>query len=130
LDGAKQQRLYLESLLQQHQTVKGGLGSGDTSATSPDVLDKELLDLRTRLAAARSRYSEDFPDVVSLKQKIGETVKLKKDVEDDIAANQRAAKAASAAGTDSTDEVRYDSSAPVIQIRSQLKANELEIRNY
>src|SRR4029077_652504 len=80
LDGAKQQRLYLESLLQQHQSVQGGLGSGDASATSPEVLDKELLDLRTRLAGARSRYTEDFPDVVSLKQKIGETVKLKKDV--------------------------------------------------
>ena len=130
LDGAKQQRLYLESLLQQHQSVQGGLDSGDASATSPEVLDKELLDLRTRLAGARSRYTEDFPDVVSLKQKIGETVKLKKEVEDDIAANQRAAKAASAAGTASTEEVQYDSSAPLIQIRSQLKANELEIKNY
>ena len=129
LDGAKQQRLYLESLLQQYQTV-GGLGSGDTSATSPEVLDKELLDLRTRLANARSRYTEDFPDVVSLKQKINETVKLRKDIEVDIAANQKAVQAPSATAMASTDEVRYGSSAPMMQIRSQLKANELEIKNY
>ena len=95
LDGAKQQKLYLESLLQQYQTVQGRLGSGDATATSPEILDKELLDLRTRLADARSRYTEDFPDVVSLKQKIDETEKLKKEIEDEIATNQRAVKAAS-----------------------------------
>jgi succinoglycan biosynthesis transport protein ExoP len=116
LDGAKQQRLYLESLLQQYQTVQGGVGS--------------LLDLRTRLADARSRYTEDYPDVVSLKRKISETEKLKKEIEVDIAANQKAVQAASATGTASTDEVRNDSSAPMMQIRSQLKANELEIKNY
>ena len=130
LDGAKQQKLYLESLLQQYQTVQGRLGSGDTTATSPEVLDKELLDLRTKLADARSRYTEDFPDVASLKHKIDETEKLKKEIEDDIAVNQRAFKEASGAGTSSTDEVRYDSSSPMMQIRSQLKANELEIKNY
>jgi polysaccharide biosynthesis transport protein len=130
LDGAKQQKLYLESLLQQYQAVHGSLGGGDTAATSPEVLDKELLDLRTRLADARSRYTEDFPDVVSLKHKIDETVKLKKKIEDDITANQNAFKAASATGTVSTDEGRYDASSPMMQLRSQLKANELEIKNY
>ena len=130
LDGAKQQRMYLESLLQQHQTVHEGLGSGDTSATSPEILDKQLLDLRTRLADARSRYTEDFPDVLSLKEKIEKTVKLRKEIEDDIAAKQKAIKAASATDTDTTDEIQYDSSAPMMQIRSQLKANELEIKNY
>src|SRR4029077_590155 len=78
----------------------------------------------------RSRYTEDFPDVVSLRQKIDETDKLKKKIEDAIAANQKAITAASATGTAPTDEVRYDSSTPVMQIRSQLKANELEIKNY
>ena len=130
LDSAKQQKLYLESLLQQYQAVHGSLGGGDTAATSPEVLDKELLDLRTRLADARSRYTEDFPDVVSLKHKIDETVKLKKKIEDDIAANQKAVKAANATGTVSTDEDRYDASSPMMQLRSQLKANELEIKNY
>jgi succinoglycan biosynthesis transport protein ExoP len=130
LDGAKQQRMYLESLLQQYQTVHKELGNGDTSATSPEILDKELMDLRARLADARSRYTEDFPDVVSLKQRIEETEKLRKEIEDDIDANQKAVKATSATDTASTDEVRYDSSAPVMQIRSQLKANELEMKNY
>jgi len=130
LDGAKQQKLYLESQLQQYQTLQGGLGGGDTSTTSPEVLDKQLLDLRTRLADARSHYTEDFPDVVSLKQTIDETEKLKKQIEGEIAANQKAVQAASTVGAASTDEVQYDSSTPMMQVRSQLKANELEIQNY
>src|SRR6202030_4813295 len=44
LDGAKQQKLYLESLLQQYQSVEANLGTGDSSAPSPQTLDKELLD--------------------------------------------------------------------------------------
>jgi polysaccharide biosynthesis transport protein len=125
LDGAKQERLYLESLLQQYETVQEDRENGVTSGISPEILDKELLDLRTRLADARSRYTEDFPDVVSLKQKIEETEQLKKEIEKEIAANQKTGKAAAA-----TDEARYDSSTPMIQVRSQLKANELEIQNY
>jgi len=50
-------------------------------------LDKELLDLRARLAEARSLYSEDFPDVVALKQKTEETGKLKEGIEGEIATN-------------------------------------------
>ena len=55
---------------------------------------------------------------------------MKKETEDNIAAKDKAAKDAGATGTASTDEARYDSSGPMMQIRSQLKANELEIQNY
>jgi polysaccharide chain length determinant protein (PEP-CTERM system associated) len=130
LDGAKQQKLYLESQLQQYQTLEVAGGGENTSAPSPEVLTKELLDLRTRLADERSRYTENFPDVVSLKQKIDETEKLKKQVEGEIAADQKAVHAASGASESASDSVQYDSSAPVMQVRSQLKANELEIQNY
>jgi uncharacterized protein involved in exopolysaccharide biosynthesis len=130
LDGAKPQKLYLESQLQQYQTLEVAGGGENTSAPSPEVLTKELLDLRTRLADERSRYTENFPDVVSLKQKIDETEKLKKQVEGEIAADQKAVHAASGASESASDSVQYDSSAPVMQVRSQLKANELEIQNY
>ncbi len=112
LDGAKQQKLYLESLLQQYQTLKGGPSSGDAGETSPEVLDKELLDLRSKLADARSRYTETFPDVVSLKQKIDETEKLKKEIEGEIAANQKTVQAAGTDDAEAADETHYDSSAP------------------
>jgi polysaccharide chain length determinant protein (PEP-CTERM system associated) len=127
LDGAKQQKLYLQSLLQQYQMSQGG----DTPATEPEVLDKELLKLRTELADDRTRYTDDFPTIVRLKQKIDETEALKKKVEADIAGQQKTDASATADGTASgADDVQYESSAPMMEVRSQLKANELQIQNY
>jgi polysaccharide chain length determinant protein (PEP-CTERM system associated) len=122
LDAAKQQKLYLESQLQQYEAAQAAVGSGDASATSLDALDKELQDLNAQLANARTRYTEDYPDVVALKQKIEE-------VEADIAASKKAAKADRGSGTDSADDTSDASSPQVIQLRSQLKSNEFEIQN-
>ena len=84
LDGAKQQKLYLESLLQQYEALNVE-GTGDDGTASPEVLKKALLDLRAKLADARSHYTEDFPDVVALKQKIDATERLEKQVENEVA---------------------------------------------
>ena len=74
--GGPSHRRFTESLwlLNEYQTLQGGSGG---SETAPETLDKELLDLRARLAEARSRYTEDFPDVVALKQKIDSRVRLR-----------------------------------------------------
>jgi len=53
-----------------------GLGSGETSEASSEVVGKELLDLRTQPEDARFSHTEDYPDLVSLKQKIGEREEL------------------------------------------------------
>jgi succinoglycan biosynthesis transport protein ExoP len=128
LDGAKQQKLYLESLLQQYQSVEANLGPGNSSAPSPQTLDKELLDLREKLADAQSLYTDDHPDIVALKDKITEREKLKQTIENEKAASPEADKSSSAESAQSALEPA--SSAPMMQIRSQLKANELEIQNY
>ena len=128
LDSAKQQKLYLESLLKQYQTLNGGSGGGETPG-SAETLDKELLNLRERLAEARSRYSEDFPDVVALKQKIDETEKLREEIEGEIAANQKKL-SESKADTTTDSQGRVDSSGAAMQARSQLKGIDLEIQNH
>jgi len=130
LDAARQQKIYLESQLQQYQMSEGKISDGETALTSPEILEQQLLDLRTRLADARLRYTEDFPDVISLRQKIGEIEKMKKEAEDEVASTQKAAQTAKASGGAPTDEIHYDSSTPIMQVRSQLKANELEIQTY
>lgn len=129
LDAAKQQRLYLQSLLQMSQTIGNGQKSVDFSGISPEGLDIELQDLRTRLADARSRYTEAFPDVVSLKHKIEETEKLRNQMEARAFRDPNSNDAQSTAGGDTNIEGREKLSAPMKQARSQLKANDLEIQN-
>ena len=95
LDAARQQKLYMESLLQQYQSRASQEGSeiggvlGDPTGTTSDALDKEILTLQLRLQDLQSRYTESHPDVVALKEKIAEAEKLKKSGGDEAVGNSK-----------------------------------------
>lgn len=130
LDRAQQQRLYLQSIIQQYQSVQTDLGNGD-SAETPPALDKELQDLRRQLAAERAQYTDNYPDVVALKDQIAKTEKLKKQIEGEIATNQKSGKGSNNAATDMAGaDFQNGAPTPMMQIQSQLKANQLEIQGY
>lgn len=130
LDRAQQQRLYLQSIIQQYESVQTDLGNGD-SAETPPALDKELKNLRMQLAAERAQYTDNYPDVVALKDQIAKTEKLKKQIEDEIATNQKAGKASKDSATSMAGaDFQNGAPTPMMQIESQLKANQLEIKGY
>jgi len=131
LDGANQQRLYLESMQQQYQAIQASLDNGNSTGTPPDTLSRDLLALRHQLQEARSRYTEDYPDVVELKDKISKMEKQKLDMDAQIAANEKPAKTTTSdVEPSSSVGVQHGSSSAPMQIQSQLKANRLEIQNY
>src|SRR6202171_4713665 len=129
LDGAKQQKLYLESLLQQYRSVQAGLSKGDGAATPPEQLGKQLQELHRRLTEALAVYTDRYPEVVALKDEIAKTEKLKKQIEDEIASNRAADKTGDASEIGTSQDDQGPPSA-MMQIQSQLKANQLEIENY
>ena len=110
LDAAKQQKLYLESLRQQYQ-----------SGT----------DLRLQLAELRSKYTDDYPDIIVLKEKIAKTENLKKQIEAEIAAGQKMKNVTNdnVAATAEAEQVERGSTTTMMQLESQLKSNQLEIQN-
>jgi polysaccharide biosynthesis transport protein len=130
IDGAKQQKIYLESMQQENQAIQASYGSGNSTVTAPDTLNKDLSDLRHQLQEARSRYTEDYPDVVQLKDKISKMEKLKQDMDSEIAANQKAGKSTSDVDARTAAQAPHESTLPMMQIQSQLKANRVEIENY
>jgi polysaccharide biosynthesis transport protein len=113
LDAARQQKLYLESLQQQYQSAQG-------------------TDLRLELADLRSKYTDDYPDIVVLKEKIAETDKLKKQIEAAVVSKQKTENATnnSVAAPAAAEQVERGSTTATMQIASQLKSNQLEIQNY
>jgi len=130
LDGANQQKLYLESMQQEYQAIQATLGNGTLAATSPDALNDDLLNLRHKLQEARLRYTEDYPDVVQLKDKVSKMEKLKQDIDSEISANEQPAKSTGDVNPGAGLQVQHGSTSPMMQIQSQLKANGLEIQNY
>ena len=125
---SQQQRLYLSSVVQQYQDAQSTLDAGG-DAVSPPALDKKLSDLRQALAAARGQYTDNYPDVIALKDQIQKTEALKKQIEDQIAENAKKGKQADAVNPVGTNELQNGAPTPMMQIQSQLKANQLEIQS-
>ena len=139
VESARQHKVYLETLLEQNQSAQAsasGGGNGTTSGiadstrTSATELDKELTNLRLRLQDLQERYTDNYPDVLAVKDKIAKKEKLKKLAEDEVSANPSSRKTASAANPPAMQRAQSGSSASVMQLESQLKENELEIQNY
>jgi len=128
LDTSKQQKIYLESLLQQYQSAQASLG-GDSNVISTQVLDKALQDLRLQIQNLRTRYTEDHPDIVAVKDEIAKTEALRKQNEAEIASHQQTGKSPSAYDSSAADGVQRGSPTAIMQLQSQLKANQMEIQN-
>lgn len=126
-NGAQQQKLYLQSLVQQYQSAQSGLGAGD-SAVAPSTLDKQLKDLEMQLAQERSQYTDNYPDVIALKDQIEKTKELKKQTEAQIASERKADKSNNGVPTGAAIDVQNGAPTPMMQIQSQLKSNQLEIQ--
>ena len=130
LESAEQQKLYLQSLLQQYQSMQDSLVSGDSTVTPPEALEAELKTLRVQLADARSKYTDSYPDVVALKDQIAKTEQLKKEIEDEIAAKQQESVDMAADASDShPTSMRNGTLNPIMQMQSQLKVNQMEIES-
>ncbi len=130
VESAEQQKLYLQSLLQQYQSVQDSLVSGDSTVTAPEALEAELKTLRVQLADAQSKYTDSYPDVVALKDMIAKTEQLKKQIEDEIATKQQeVADSAAEASESRPASMRNGTLNPMMQIQSQLKANQFESDN-
>lgn len=130
VSAAREQRLYLESIVQQYQTAQADLGTGDSSV-SPSSLDKQLKDLELQLAQERSQYTDSYPDVIALKDQIAKTKELQKQAQDELTAAQKSDKGNTTAtlppGT--AIDVQNGAPTPMMQIQSQLKSNQLQIQS-
>jgi succinoglycan biosynthesis transport protein ExoP len=127
LDRAQQQKLYLQSMLDQYRSTETAIDNGSTAVT-PATLDKQIKALELQLADARSHYTDNYPDVIALKEQIEKTKKL----EQQMAAEANAAPKSDSKKSDSANAAVVDPqlAAPIMQVQSQLKANQLQILDY
>ena len=120
LNQARQRRAYLESSLNQYNTIATTIKPGETPVGLP-ALDQELQRLKGQLSDLSARgYTDQHPDVRKLKEQIASTQKSR---------DQLAAQLKNKSDSPS-DTVNDPTASPsLIETRSQLKANELEIAN-
>jgi len=126
LNRAKQQNVYLESLVSQYRTIQKSTKTGqDTPVGRPD---QELDKLRAQLADLSSHYTARHPDVRKVKEQIAEIERIKHQNEADPASKAPDSQVDSSSNSPKTyGDVRDIS--PLLELQSQLKANQIEIAN-
>lgn len=128
LDRARQQNVYLESLLGQYRSVQRAK-SGDNVPMGLPAVEQELDRLKAKLADLSSHYTDLHPDVRKVKEQIAKAEKMKQQ----ITAELRERAAAPPSGDNPAIAPKNDAEvrdmAPTVELESQLKVNRLEIQN-
>jgi polysaccharide biosynthesis transport protein len=126
LHQSEQQRLYLQSLMSEYRSLRPAAKSdGGSVLPTSTQLDQQLDTLRAKLADLSAKYTDRHPDVVRMKQEIAATTRLR-----DEALERQKLQAKSASQQPDDDKLQPDTdNTAVMQVASQLKANELDITN-
>ena len=73
LNTAQQQHVYLQSLITQYRTLQGASKTVDGAPTGLSAIDQELETLKAGLVDLTSHYTDQYPDIRKLKNKIAQT---------------------------------------------------------
>jgi uncharacterized protein involved in exopolysaccharide biosynthesis len=93
------------------------------------ALDQELDRLRAQLADLTAHYTDRHPDVRKIKEQIAKTERMKQQIAANLRARSGEAQAAGDPGTDPQDAAEIRDRSPLMELQSQLKANQIEIAN-
>ena len=129
LNTAKQQRIYIQTSIDQYRTLQSTststTGDADGSSSGLPAIDRQLETLRSQLSELSSHYTDNYPDVRRVKSEIAKTEKIRGNL---IAEMKKNASNPDAAAP-SHEVIDPTQSGPVIQLQGQLHANQIEIAN-
>lgn len=121
LNHAKQQNVYLQSLLSQYRSLQHSTG-GD-SPVGLATVEQELDHLRGQLATLSSQYTEQHPDILKLKEQIARTEAIRQQI------LQSPKLSLSPSGDTPSDASVGPDRSPKAELLGQLKVNEIEIKD-
>jgi polysaccharide chain length determinant protein (PEP-CTERM system associated) len=127
LAAAKQQRVYAQALIDQYHATQGTIRTVAGMPTGLAGIDEKLDTLRAKLASLRSRYTDQYPEVQQVQEQIASTEKSR----EQLVAELKREAAEKDKKTDNTTHTIEDpsESAPLLQLKSQLQGDEVEISN-
>lgn len=130
LNAAKSQRVYFQSLVQQYHTLHATPHNAQGQPTTGLAgIDDELAKMRSQLADLSTKYTDQYPAVQRLKSQIAKMEKLREQTITDLKAGAGNSKATASEAT-ATDLEDPAQSASLLQLQSQLEANQIDINNH
>jgi polysaccharide biosynthesis transport protein len=128
LNTTRQQRVYLETLLNQYRALQGSSTSPEGARMGLEAIDQKLEKLKSEERELSSTYGEKYPEIRKVKDQISKTEAQRDQLLKDIKANgNNAQPVAKAAPAYDANGVKDPALMP--QLQSQLQANQIEIKN-
>ncbi len=123
LERAEQQKIYLESLKAEYQSMQKALGAREGGAAMPPkaVAEATLRDLDKQLANLQAKYTSRHPDIDHVKEQIAGWQAIHKQLEVQQAEAQKSGKATASAGP--------TGDPTLAEVESRLKATDAEIQS-
>jgi polysaccharide chain length determinant protein (PEP-CTERM system associated) len=129
LNTAKQQRVYIQTLLSQYRAAQGTTKAPDGMHTTLASVDEELDKLKNELNGLRASYNDQYPEIRELKDKIARTEKLKQQLSLNPARSGTSGSGTLDSGDPTSETTGSHDLSATAQLQSQLTANEIEIKN-
>ncbi len=128
LNAAKQQQVYLQTLIDQYRAIDGAGNTGAPVPAGLTAINLQLHQLKTKLADLSTRYTDSYPDIQVLKSEIAKTEKARSALIAN-AKNNPSAGAQPEDAADLRDPADPSKSSPTLQLQGQLQAARSEIAN-
>ena len=130
LNAARQQHVYLQTLVDQYGSLQGPAKSEDGTKMGLPAIEQELEKLKAQLADLSAHYTERHPDVRKLKEQISKTERMRDQLLASVK-DEAANRTHDAAGSDNAAIPPADSTqaAMLLQLQGQLRSNQVEIAN-
>jgi polysaccharide biosynthesis transport protein len=130
LNTAKQQRVYLETLVNQYRSMQSSPKTESGAPTGLPAIDEELSKLRAQLADLSAHYTDRHPDVRKVKEQIAKTERMRSQIAADLQTKSATgATPDNTTGATTSEADLRDPSSPMAQLQGQLQANRVEIAN-
>ena len=128
LNTAQQQRVYLQTLINQYRTLQGTSKTVDGTPTGLPAIDQQLDRLNSKLADLSAHYTDRYPDVQNLKSEIAKTEKMRDELIADLRNKANSSQGEGVAFAHELTDPAQNSG--MLQLRGQLQANQAEITNH
>ena len=126
LNAARQQHVYLQTLVDQYKAMQGTAKAADGTVMGLPAIDQELDKLKAQLADLSSHYTDRHPDVRKLKEQIAKTEKMRDQF---IASLKKPANDSPDPNNPAGSAADPNQTAMLLQMQSQLQSNQVEIAN-
>ncbi len=128
LNAARQQSVYHQSLIEQYRALNGThRATVSGGPTGLEAIDQQLDKLQSKLQDLKTRYTDQYPEVQQVKAEIADAEKTREQM---VASLKKPPDGNQQGATGQAQEIEDPArNAPLLQLQSQLKADQLEISN-